>query len=234
MKMFMIGYIFLLGIAFFVISFYLWSLWMVGSYLFIALVLFTWGYVELKKELDKRKENDRMESEEYLREIPHTKYTLSEDLLNSLLIDENHHTFYVANRDYIDVDFKYKSFPFSKITEVAIVEDGVVKYLFPKDGSLGGKVTEEGIPIINIINSNDAEKEDDEEYDTIKKLKLKVVIDDFSNHTIEYTFMENDDGIDTDSEEYKDAIKECTHWYQMICLIINQYKHEKRLVGPWV
>ncbi len=233
MKMFMISWIFLLGLAFFILAFFLPALLMVGSYLLISFMMFAWGYIELKKEIDRRKEEDLEETEELLKEIPHTKLTLSEDLLCSLLIDEKTNTFYVANRDYTDVQFEYKSFPFSKLLEVAILEDGEVKNLFPRDGIIGGTVNEDGKPIINVLDSEELEFED-EDNETIKKLMLKLVVDDFSNHTIEYVFLEKEDPIDKDSDDYRDSLKECANWYQMISIAISQYKHEKRLVGPWV
>lgn len=229
----MISWIFLLAIAFFILAFFLEPLFMVGSYLFISFMMFTWGYFEMKKEMDRRKEKEMEESEEFIKGIPHTKYTLSEDLLSSLLIDETSNTFCVAKREYTDENFECKSFPFSKLLEVAILEDGRVKYLFPRDGIIGGTVNEEGKPIINVIETEEFDYEDEDE-DTIKKIALKLVVDDFSNHTIEYVFLDKEDPIEKDSDEYKDTMKECTNWYQMISLAINQYKHEKRLVGQWV
>lgn len=232
MQMFLISWIFLLGIAFFILAFFLGPLLMVGSYLLISFIMFLWGYIELKKEMDKSKEEDIEYTRKMLNEIPHTKATLSEDLLTSLLIDEKTNTFYVANREDIEEEFNYKSFPFSKLLEVAILEDGKVKYLFPKEGIIGGTLNAEGQPIINLYNPEESDYEDDDE--TIKKVSLKLIMDDFSNHTIEYTFLEKDDPIEKDSDDYKDSIEECTNWYQMLSLMINQYKHEKRLVGPWV
>ncbi|MFY3790918.1 hypothetical protein ACOQFO_04300 [Ureibacillus sp. MALMAid1270] len=233
MKMFMISWIFLLAIAFFILAFFLEPLFMVGSYLFISFMMFLWGYFEMKKEMDRRKEEILEESEEFIKGIPHTKYTLSDDLLNSLLIDETSNTFYIAKREYTDEDFECMSFPFSKLLEVAILEDGRVKYLFPRDGIIGGTVNEEGKPIINVFEADEYEY-DEEDEDTIKKVTLKLVVDDFSNHTIEYVFLDNDDSIEKDSEEYKDLMMECTNWYQMLSLAINQYKHEKRLIGHWM
>ncbi len=230
--MFMIGYIFLLAIAFFVLAFFLGSTLMVGSYILMAILMFAWGCIELKKERDRRKEEDLEETEDFLNVIPHTKKTVSEDLLNSLLIDENNNTFYVAKREYIDESFIYKAYDFSKLLEVAILENGKVKYLFPKDGTIGGNVSDS---VRHLKDEEDIESEDKEEtnLEEIKKLKLKIVVDDISNHSIEYTFLEKEDAIDKDSDEYKDLYKECTNWSQMISLIINQYKHEKRLIGPW-
>ncbi|HWL25076.1 MAG TPA: hypothetical protein VNR38_15240 [Ureibacillus sp.] len=237
MQMFMISWIFLLGIAFFILAFFLEPLLMVGSYLLISFIMFLWGYIELKKEMDKRSEEEMETIEDLLKDIPHTKSTLSEDLLSSLLLDERTNTFYVANREGTDLEFEYKSFPFSKLLEVAVLEDGKMKYLFPRDGILGGQVNEKGQSIINVIEAEEddyEEIEDEEDQDAINKLTLKVVVDDFSNHTIEYAFVEKEDPIEKDSDDYKDLIKECTNWYQMISIAINQNKHEKRLVGPWV
>lgn len=234
MQMFLISWIFLLGIAFFILAFFLGPLLMVGSYLLIALILFLWGYIELRKEMDKKMEEDLEDTKEMLNEIPHTKATLSEDLLTSLLIDERTNTFYVANREYVDDEFNYTSFPFSKLLEVAILEDGKVKYLFPKEGIIGGTINDEGYGIINFYEPDELESEYEDDDETIKKISLKLVVDDFSNHTIEYIFLEKDDPIEKDSDDYIDTIKECTNWYQMLSLMINQYKHEKRLVGPWV
>ena len=232
MQKFLISWILLLGMAFFILAFFLESLLMVGSYLFIALLMFFWGYIELKKEIDKRIEKDIEDTKQLLEEIPHTKLTLSEDLLCSLLIDENTHTFYIANREDTDDEFTFKSYPFSKLLEVAILEDGNVKYLFPRQGILGGTINEEGQAIINVIDPEEMEYEDVDD-ETIRKLTLKLVLDDFSNHTFEYTFFEREDPIEKDSDDYKDSIKECTNWYHMISLAINQYKNEKRLVGQW-
>lgn len=236
MKMFLIAWIYLLGVAFLILAFFLESIMMVGSYSLLSLIMLGWGSLELKKEIDKKIEEEMEETEELLSEIPHTRYTLSEDLLTSLLIDEKTNTFYVAKRDYTDEEFDFRAYPFSKLLEVAVLEDGEVKYLFPRGGIIGGTINEEGNSIYNVIDSE--ELEFDEEYDedegAIKKMTLKLVVDDFSNHTIEYVFLEKDNPLDKDSDDYKDCIKECTNWYKMISIAINQYKHEKRLVGPWV
>ena len=217
MKKIMIGWIFLIAIAFFILAFFLESLILVGIYLVLSLTMFTWGYFELRKEIDRINEEQLEESIELLTSVPYTKYILSDDQLSGLLIDERNKYFYFAKREEIGVEFNHKEFHLSKLLEVAIFEDGKVKYMFPKDGMIG-----------SAIGGNQSEKSD-EKNSMVKKLTLKIVIDDFLNHTIEYAFIDSEEPVEKD-DDYKDTFKKCYDWYQTMSIAINRNKQENSLV----
>lgn len=111
-------------------------------FLIISLGMLLWARIETKIQTDRRNAEIRRRAEELVEEVSYTEYILSSDFLNALIMDEVTTTLYIANREDVDSRFERKKYPFTKILEAAIVEDGRILSLFPKDGLLGGKESE--------------------------------------------------------------------------------------------
>lgn len=227
-------FIYLLSAVYFFLSFSLQTMRAIGIYIIISVGLFFWANMELKRSFDKRNAEIRRISEEWLEEIPHTQSILSSNCLNSLLINEVTNILYFAQRESLEVEFDIEDIPFHKVLEVAIVEDESILSLYPKGGLIGDSLKDIGLGY-----EGDSEEELDEEEDeadedeTTTKLSLKILVDDLTNPIIEYVFMENEDSLDIDSDEYMDAIKLCNDWYQKLSIIIKRYEHDKVLVRNW-
>ncbi|MEK4230807.1 hypothetical protein [Solibacillus sp. FSL H8-0538] len=199
-------------------------------FLIISLGMLLWARIETKIQTDRRNAEIRRRAEELVEEVSYTEYILSSDFLNALIMDEVTTTLYIANREDVDSRFERKKYPFTKILEAAIVEDGRILSLFPKDGLLGGE-RERG-PEIYVVNSNDeANKESEDE--TVSKLSLKMVVNDLSNPTVEYVFMENEESLTKDSDEYKEVFKLCNDWHQKISVIIKRYEYTRVPIRQW-
>ena len=108
-------------------------------------------------------------------------------------------------------------------------EDGKQIALISRGGLLGGTLLDDGgnslVYIMEPENNkkNDTEETEDISKDTVSKLSLKLVVDDLASPIIEYVFLESEEKIDKDSDEYKDAAKECKKWHQMISVLIKRH-----------
>ncbi|SOB99672.1 hypothetical protein SAMN05880501_102250 [Ureibacillus xyleni] len=205
-----------------------------NSFFFVvAIILGGWWLYELNKESRKRNEAIEKETIDQIEEYPHTRYILSPDYLQALLIDENSDTFRILDREELDDEFEAREYDFQELFEVAIVEDGKNVALTSKGGVHGWSLIDGGSKLdVNIGGSEESEEKSKKE---VKKLLLKLVVDDLSNPIVEYTFLDNEQAIPKDLDEYKDIFKECNNWYQKVSIIIKRYEHERKevTVNAW-
>ncbi|MCP1146014.1 hypothetical protein [Lysinibacillus endophyticus] len=189
----------------------------------VAIILGGWWLYEINKESRKRNEAIEKETIDQLEEYPHTRYILSPDYLQALLIDENSNTFRILNREDLDDEFDAREYDFEELFEVAIVEDGKNVAHTSKDGwsLIDGSSKLDGKASGTEENEGNSKKE-------VKKLLLKLVVNDLSNPIVEYTFLDNDQAIPKDLDEYKDIFKECKNWYHKVSIIIKRYEHEHK------
>lgn len=166
-------------------------------------------------------------STEEIMAIPHTQYTLSSNALHALLLNEQTNMLIVAQREELDEELTITEVPFSKIYEVAIMEDEVFM-LKTKNYLMSGSLLEED-------NEELAEEEEDEEEeDTVTKISLKLVVDHLSDPILEYIFMDTDeDPISKEEDEYKEAMELCEKWYQKISVIIKRHELERVPIRHW-
>ncbi len=166
-------------------------------------------------------------STEEIMAIPHTQYTLSNNALHALLLNEQTNMLIVAQREELDEELTITEVPFSKIYEVAIMEDEVFM-LKTKNYLMSGSLLEED-------NEELAEEgEEDEEEDTVTKISLKLVVDHLSDPILEYIFMDTDeDPISKEEDEYKEAMELCEKWYQKISVIIKRHELERVPIRHW-
>ncbi|WP_445478488.1 hypothetical protein ACULLL_20170 [Lysinibacillus irui] len=166
-------------------------------------------------------------STEEIMAIPHTQYTLSSNALHALLLNEQTNMLIVAQREELDEELTITEVPFSKIYEVAIMEDEVFM-LKTKNYLMSGSLLEED-------NEELAEEEeDDEKEDTVTKISLKLVVDHLSDPILEYIFMDTDeDPISKEEDEYKEAMELCEKWYQKISVIIKRHELERVPIRHW-
>lgn len=234
----------ILSVVYFFLAFSVSSIMPARIFLFLAVALFIWGYLEYRKEMSRQEEEWRRETEKELLKFPHSQCTVSSDYLRALLLDEqNNRVFIVEKKDY-DEEFKGKEVKFHEIYEAALVEDNNIITLFSKGGFLGGSLIDEGrSSIIHIVDSkgesekneeagsDDFDNEEDEE--TVSKISLKLVVDDLKKPIVEYSFLETEEPILKDSEEYKMLMKECNEWLQKFSIIIKRYERESVPVSRW-
>lgn len=220
---------------------YLYLAFKTGSTLFIivAVALGGWWLYELNKEARKRNEELQQDTIEQIEEYPHTRYILSSDCLQAILIDEHSDTLRMLQREDTDLEFSAREFAFRELYEVAIVEDGKNIALTSKGGVHGWSLIDGGSKIDVHVKGSEGKSEEKSEGKTekeVKKLMLKLVVDDLSNPIVEYIFLDNKQAIPKDLDEYKDILKECTKWYQKISVIIKRYEHERKevVVNGWV
>ena len=208
-----------------------------GVYIIISVALLLWGYIEKKSEASRREAEIRRLSELSLQRIPYTQRLVSPDYLQALLIDEDTSTLYLANREPTENEYEIKEYPFYKIIESAIIEDGVTVSLYPKDGILMSSLpnTEEGSEDDSVDSDEEMDKEEetDEEDELETKLSLKFVFDDLTKPINEYVFIEGEDPDFKESDEYKEASDLCKEWHQKISVIIKRCEHKKVLVSRW-
>ena len=149
-------------------------------------------------------------------------------------------TFFVANREDTDSDFDVKEYLFNEIFETAIEEDGNQKALISRGGILGGAMLDSGgNSLIYIMEpeKNDKENEEksekkevDDSEEGVSKLSLKIVVDDISNPIIEYVFLESEEPISKESDEYKEISNLCKKWHQMISVLIKRQDHLNKVI----
>lgn len=214
---------------FFILTFIVDTLGAKLIFLFIAFLLFKWGSHQIQLIENGKEEEIKKETEELLQEFIHSQSTISDDYLNALLLDEASQTLFIATRENLDTGFDVKEFLFNEIYESSIEEDGKQIALISRGGLLGGTLLDDGgnslVYIMEPENNkkNDTEETEDISKATVSKLSLKLVVDDLASPIIEYVFLESEEKIDKDSDEYKDAAKECKKWHQMISVLIKRH-----------
>lgn len=221
--------IFIASGLFFILTFIVDTLGAKLIFLFIAFLLFKWGSHQIQLIENGKEEEIKKETEELLQEFIHSQSTISDDYLNALLLDEASQTLFIATREDLETGFDVKEFLFNEIYESSIEEDGKQIALISRGGLLGGTLLDDGgnslVYIMEPENNkkNDTEETEDISKDTVSKLSLKLVVDDLASPIIEYVFLESEEKIDKDSDEYKDAAKECKKWHQMISVLIKRH-----------
>ncbi len=214
---------------FFILTFIVDTLGAKLIFLFIAFLLFKWGSHQIQLIENGKEEEIKKETEKLLQEFIHSQSTISDDYLNALLLDEASQTLFIATRENLETGFDVKEFLFNEIYESSIEEDGKQIALISRGGLLGGTLLDDGgnslVYIMEPENNkkNDTEETEDISKATVSKLSLKLVVDDLASPIIEYVFLESEEKIDKDSDEYKDAAKECKKWHQMISVLIKRH-----------
>ena len=200
-------------------------------FVIITLGLGAWWLYELKKEVEKRNEAISNETIQKVEQHPHTRYIISSDYLSALMLDERTDTLRILEREQVDEDFDKKEFDFKELYEIAIVEDGNNVALTSKGGVHGWSLIDGGtkvdVHVKNKVEESSEESENEEE--EVKKLMLKIVVDDLSDPIVEYVFLDNDQEIPRELDEYKELFKECSKWYQKISVIIKRHEHEQKI-----
>ncbi|MFD4493157.1 hypothetical protein D0439_03120 [Lysinibacillus fusiformis] len=194
----------------------------------IGLALVSIGIIRYIKEhyVESQKYAQMKEaSEEEMKAIPHTQCLLSEDALKGLLLNEHTNMLIFAQREELEEELKIIEIPFSKIYEVAMMEDEMF-VLRTKNYLMSGSLLGEEEDL--------AEEEEDEEDDTVSQLSLKFVVDHLSEPILEYIFMDQGEHpIARDEEEYEEAMELCEKWFQKISVIIKRHELERVPIRHW-
>lgn len=218
--------LYFIGILWFVLAYLVKSTILTGICILIAFGMFIWANIEKRNEAARIDAQRRRTSEDALAQIPHTQQFLSPDYLRALLVCDDTKKFYMATREEDQPQFEIKEYTFHQLFEAAIEEDGSFLSLYPKDGLLSSTLDDqEGNSVVYIAESDDEEDEEDEE-ETVEKLSLKIVVDDLAEPIVEFVFLENEEAIAKESEEYEEAVKHCHEWYQKISVIIKRLERE--------
>lgn len=164
-------------------------------------------------------------SEEEMKAIPHTQCLLSEDALKGLLLNEQTNMLIFAQREELEEELKIIEIPFSKIYEVAMMEDEMF-VLRTKNYLMSGSLLGE--------EEDFAEEEEEDDTDTVSQLSLKFVVDHLSEPILEYIFMDQGEHpIARDEEEYEEAMELCEKWFQKISVIIKRHELERVPIRHW-
>ncbi len=194
----------------------------------IGLALVSIGIIRYIKEryVESQKYAQMKEaSEEEMKAIPHTQCLLSEDALKGLLLNEHTNMLIFAQREELEEELKIIEIPFSKIYEVAMMEDEMF-VLRTKNYLMSGSLLGEEEDL--------AEEEEDEEDDTVSQLSLKFVVDHLSEPILEYIFMDQGEHpIARDEEEYEEVMELCEKWFQKISIIIKRHELERVPIRHW-
>ncbi|MGE7600255.1 hypothetical protein [Lysinibacillus fusiformis] len=194
----------------------------------IGLALVSIGIIRYIKEryVESQKYAQMKEaSEEEMKAIPHTQCLLSEDALKGLLLNEHTNMLIFAQREELEEELKIIEIPFSKIYEVAMMEDEMF-VLRTKNYLMSGSLLGEEEDL--------AEEEEDGEDDTVSQLSLKFVVDHLSEPILEYIFMDQGEHpIARDEEEYEEAMELCEKWFQKISVIIKRHELERVPIRHW-
>lgn len=194
----------------------------------IGLALVSIGIIRYIKEryVESQKYAQMKEaSEEEMKAIPHTQCLLSEDALKGLLLNEHTNMLIFAQREELEEELKIIEIPFSKIYEVAMMEDEMF-VLRTKNYLMSGSLLGEEEDL--------AEEEEDGEDDTVSQLSLKFVVDHLSEPILEYIFMDHGEHpIARDEEEYEEAMELCEKWFQKISVIIKRHELERVPIRHW-
>ena len=223
--------LYFIGVIWILIAYLVKTTLVTGICILIALVIFVWANIERRNEAARIDAQRRQISEDALDQIPHTQQFLSLDYLRALLVCDDTKKFYMVTREEDQSQFEIKEYTFQQLFEAAIEEDGSFLSLYPKDGLLSSTSDDrEENSVVYIVESDDEEDEEDEE-EMVEKLILKIVVDDLAEPIVEFLFLENEEGIAKDSEEYGEAFKHCYEWYQKISVIIKRI--ERVPVRQW-
>ncbi|ODV54283.1 hypothetical protein [Lysinibacillus fusiformis] len=177
-------------------------------------------YVESQKYVQMKEA-----SEEEMKAIPHTQCLLSEDALKGLLLNEHTNMLIFAQREELEDELKIIEIPFSKIYEIAMMEDEMF-VLRTKNYLMSSSLLGEEEDL--------AEEEEDDEDDTVSQLSLKFVVDHLSEPILEYIFMDQGEHpIARDEEEYEEAMELCEKWFQKISVIIKRHELERVPIRHW-
>ncbi|QCR33807.1 hypothetical protein [Lysinibacillus sp. SGAir0095] len=198
-------------------------------YLIVAIGLGAWWLYELNKDVKKRSEALLTDTIQKVEQHPHTRYIISSDYLSVLMLDEYSNTLRILEREEIENDFDKKEFDFDELYEIAIVEDDNNVALTSKGGVHGWSLIDGGAKVDIHINEMEESSEKKEKTNEVKKLILKIVVDDLAEPIVEYVFLDNEQEIPKELDEYKDIFKECTKWYQKISVIIKRHEHERKI-----
>jgi len=210
---------------------YLFLAFKTGSTLFfiIAVGLGIWWLYVLNKDINKRNEALLNETIQKVEQHPHTRYIISSDYLSALMLDEYSNTLRILEREEVDEEFDKREFDFEELYEIAIVEDGNNIALTSKGGVHGWSLIDGGSKVDSHVNEMEELPEKKEKAKEVKKLMLKIVVDDLADPIVEYIFLDNEQEIPKELDEYKDIFKECTKWYQKISVIIKRNEHERKI-----
>jgi len=194
----------------------------------IGLALVSIGIIRYIKEryVESQKYAQMKEaSEEEMKAIPHTQRLLSEDALKGLLLNEHTNMLIFAQREELEDELKIIEIPFSKIYEIAMMEDEMF-VLRTKNYLMSSSLLGEEEDL--------AEEEEDDEDDTVSQLSLKFVVDHLSEPILEYIFMDQGEHpIARDEEEYEEAMELCEKWFQKISVIIKRHELERVPIRHW-
>lgn len=214
---------------------YLFLAFKTGSalYMVISVAIGAWWLYELNKDAKNRSEELLADTIQKVEQHPHTRYIIAPDYLKALMLDENSKTLKILEREEVMADFDLKEFGFEELYEIAIVEDGQNIALTAKGGVHGWSLIDGGAKVgvkaDNMLpqKTENEDEEEDEDEEEVKTLTLQLVVDDLYEPVVEYTFLENEQAIPKELDEYKDIYKECNNWYQKISVIIKRQEHQK-------
>ncbi|AVK86248.1 hypothetical protein C3943_23545 [Lysinibacillus sp. B2A1] len=222
-------FVFFLGIIYLLLAKAVESILFNRLYFFIGLGLIIVGSVHYVKERNRylsRLNDLRDASKRELLAIPHTQCILAEDCLSALLLDEPTNTLYLANREDLEEELIKKVIPFNKIYEVAIVEDEIFIARTSNHLISGSLLEDQEIEVEEV-------DEDDPEYNTVSHLTLKIVADNLSDPILEYVFLNQEEPISREEDEYLESLELCEKWYQKISVIIKRYELERVPIRHW-
>ncbi len=222
-------FVFFLGIIYLLLAKAVESILFNRLYFFIGLGLIIVGSVHYVKERNRylsRLNDLRDASIRELLAIPHTQCILAEDCLSALLLDEPTNTLYLANREDLEEELIKKVIPFNKIYEVAIVEDEIFIARTSNHLISGSLLEDQEIEVEEV-------DEDDPEYNTVSHLTLKIVADNLSDPILEYVFLNQEEPISREEDEYLESLELCEKWYQKISVIIKRYELERVPIRHW-
>ncbi|RHW34710.1 hypothetical protein D1B33_13755 [Lysinibacillus yapensis] len=207
---------------------YLFLAFKTGNTLFmvIAVGVGAWWLYELNKDAKERSEALLTDTIQKVEQHPHTRYIISPDYLRALMLDERSGMLRILEREDVPDDFEIKEIDFEDIYEIAILEDGQQVALTAKGGVHGLSLIKGGAKM-NIQVDELQEEEEEEEEDEVQKLALQLLVDDLYEPLIEYIFLDNEQAIPKELDEYKDIFKECHNWYQKISVIIKRHERKK-------
>jgi len=223
-------FVFFLGIIYLLLANAVESILFNRLYFYIGLGLIIVGSVHYMKERNRylsRLDDMREASERELLAIPHTQCILAEDCLSALLLDEPTNTLYLASREDLEEELIKKKIPFNKIYEVAIVEDEIFIARTSNHLISGSLLEDEQEIEVEEVD------EDDPEYNTVSHLTLKIVADNLSDPILEYVFLNQEEPISREEDEYLESLELCEKWYQKISVIIKRYELERVPIRHW-
>lgn len=188
----------------------------------IAFGLAIWWLHERNKDRNSKHEVLRSETIDEVEQYSYTRYRISTDYLNAIMIDEDTEKIRILEREDVDSPFEVKEYAFEDLYEIAIVEDGKNIALTSVGGVYGWSLINGGAKLDVHLNGENNEENNKE----VKKLLLKIVVDDLASPVVEYTFLDRKHAVSKELDEYKDTLKECSNWYQKISIIMKRNHQE--------